>query len=150
MFISSVGGHLTQLLELKEIFNDYNYILVTEKTAVTKDMNSKYKMEYLKYGSRKYLFKYIFIFIFNIIKSLFLFIKYRPEVIITTGTHTAVAMCYIGWLFRRNVIYIESFAKSKSPTLSGRMVYPIATTFVVQWEEMLKFYPKAEYWGGIY
>ena len=28
MFISSVGGHLTQLLELKTIFKDYNYVLV--------------------------------------------------------------------------------------------------------------------------
>lgn len=150
MFISSVGGHLTQMLELKDIFNDYNYILVTEKTDVTKDMNNKYKMEYLKYGSRKYLFRYIFIAIFNIIKSFFLFLKYRPNVIITTGTHTAVPMCYLGWLFGKKIIYIESFAKRTSPTLTGRIVYPIATVFVVQWETMLKYYPKAECWDGIY
>ena len=150
MFISSVGGHLTQMLELKNIFDDYKYVLVTEKTDVTVDMSKKYKMEYLKYGSRKYLFKYIFIFLFNIFKSFYLFMKYRPNVIITTGTHTAVPMCYIGWLFRRKIIYIESFAKRTSPTLTGRLVYPIATTFVVQWESMLKCYPKAKYWGSIY
>lgn len=150
MFICSVGGHLTQMLELKSIFNDYNYVLVTEKTDVTRDMNKKYKMEYLMYGSRKYIFKYIFIAIFNIIKSVYLFIKYRPKVIITTGTHTSVPMCYIGWMFRRKIIYIESFAKRTSPTLTGRIVYPVATTFVVQWKSMLKFYPKAVYWGGIY
>ena len=150
MFISSVGGHLTQLLELKSIFNDYDYILVTEKTDVTLSMKEKYKISYLKYGSRKYIFKYIFIALFNIIKSIGLFIKYRPKVIVTTGTHTAVPMCYLGWLFRIKVIYIESFAKRTSPTLTGRIVYPIATTFVVQWESMLEHYPKAEYWGGIY
>ena len=150
MFISSVGGHLTQMLELKKIFEDYKYVLVTEETDVTIDMSKKYKMEYLKYGSRKYLFKYIFIFLFNICKSFYLFIKYRPNVIITTGTHTAVPMCYIAWLFRRKIIYIESFAKRTSPTLTGRLVYPIATTFVVQWESMLKCYPKAKYWGSIY
>ena len=60
MFISSVGGHLTQLLELKTIFKDHNYVLVTEKNDVTKDMKKKYKMEYLIYGSREYLFKYAF------------------------------------------------------------------------------------------
>ncbi|MGM9882454.1 MAG: PssD/Cps14F family polysaccharide biosynthesis glycosyltransferase [Bacilli bacterium] len=150
MFICSVGGHLTQMLELKEVFDDYDYVLVTEKTDVTKDMNEKYNMEYLVYGSRKYLLKYIFIFLFNIFKSLFLFLKYRPKVIVTTGTHTAVPMCYIGRLFGRKVIFIESFAKRTSPTLAGRLVYPIASTFVVQWESMLEFYPKAEYWGGIY
>lgn len=150
MFICSVGGHLTQMLELKSIFNDYNYVLVTEDTGVTKNMKDKYNMEYLTYGSRKYLFKYLFIFMFNILKSFYLFFKYNPRVIVTTGTHTAVPMCYIGWLFRRKVIYIESFAKRTSPTKAGRMIYPIATTFIVQWESMLKFYPKAKYWGGIY
>lgn len=150
MFISSVGGHLTQLLELKKIFKDYNYVLVTEKTDVTKDMKDKYNMEYLTYGSREYLFKYIFKFTYNVIKSLYLFIKYRPNVIVTTGAHTAVPMCYIGKLFRRKIIFIESYAKRTSPTLSGRLVYPIASTFIVQWESMLEHYPKAKFLGGIY
>lgn len=150
MFISSVGGHLTQLLELKKIFNNYRYVLVTEKTDVTKDMKQKYNIEFLIYGSREYLFSYIFKFIFNVIKSFLLFIKYRPSVIITTGAHTAVPMCYIGRLLGKKVIFIESYAKRNSPTLSGRLVYPIANTFIVQWETMLKFYPKAKYFGGIY
>ena len=150
MFICSVGGHLTQMLQLKKIFNDYNYVLVTEKTDVTKDLKERHHTEFLVYGSRKYLFKYLFIFTYNILKSIFLFLKYRPKTIITTGTHTAVPMCYLGWLFRRKVIYIESFSKRTSPTLSGKLVYPIASTFIVQWESMLKVYPKAKYWGGIY
>lgn len=150
MFISSVGGHLTQMLQLKDIFDDYNYVLVTEKTDVTKDMKNKYNTEFLVYGSRQYIFQYIFKFTFNILKSIYLFAKYRPKVVVTTGVHTAVPMCYIARLFGRKVIFIESFAKRTSPTLSGRMVYPIATTFVVQWESLKKFYPKAEVWGWIY
>ena len=150
MFISSVGGHLTQMLELKRIFNDYDYILITEKTDVTIDLRDKYCIDYLIYGSREYFFKYIFIFLYNIFKTTYLFIKYRPQVIVTTGTHTAVPMCYLGWVFRRKVIFIESFAKRTSKTLSGKLVYPIANTFIVQWESMLKLYPKAKYFGGIY
>lgn len=150
MFICSVGGHLTQMLQLKNIFNDYNYVLVTEKTDVTKDLTEKHNTEFLIYGSRKYLFKYIFIFLYNILKSIALFIKYKPTTIVTTGTHTAVPMCYLGWLFRRKVIYIESFSKRNSKTMAGKLVYPIATTFIVQWKSMLKIYPKAKYWGGIY
>ena len=48
------------------------------------------------------------------------------------------------------MIFIESFAKNKGKTLSGKLVYPIATTFVVQWKSMLEYYPKAVYFGGIY
>lgn len=150
MFISSVGGHLTQMLELKSLFKEYNYVLVTDKTDVTKGMKNKYNMEYLMYGSRFYIFKYFFVFFFNCFKSLYLFIKYRPQVIVTTGAHTAVVMCFLGWLFRRKVIFIESYAKRKDRTLAGRLVYPFATHFVVQWESMKKFYPKAKYFGGIY
>lgn len=148
LFISSVGGHLTQMLELKKIFKDYKYVLVTEKTDVTKDLKEKYNTEYLIYGSRQFLLSYIFIFTYNIIKSLVLFIKYRPQIIVTTGTHTAVPMCYIGWFFGKKIIFIESYAKNSSKTLSGKLVYPIATTFVVQWENMKKLYPKAKYYGG--
>ncbi len=63
IFISSVGGHLTQLLQLKKIFNDYNYVLVTENTEVTKEMKKKYNIKYLPYGSRN---QKIIIFIYFI------------------------------------------------------------------------------------
>ena len=69
---------------------------------------------------------------------------------VTTGTHTAVPMCYIAKLFRKKVIYIETFANRYSKTLAGKMIYPIADTFIVQWEEMLKIYPKAKYFGSVY
>ena len=108
MFICSVGGHLTQMLELKSLFNEYEYVLVTEKTDVTKNMKDKYNMDYLMYGSRKYLFKYIFVCIYNILKSIGLFIKYRPKVIVTTGTHTAVPMCNIAHKAGKKIVYIDN------------------------------------------
>ena len=68
MFISSVGGHLTQLLELKSIFENYEYVLITEKTDVTKSMKDKYNMTYLTYGSRNQKLLYPFILIGNCFK----------------------------------------------------------------------------------
>lgn len=152
MFISSVGGHLTQLLELKNIFEEYSYVLVTEKTDVTKNMKDKYTMEFLPYGSRHQKLIYPFILLYNCLKSLIYIIKYNPEVIITTGANTAAAMCCLGKLFGKKVIYIESFAKRETPTITGKCIYKLHayTVFVVQWESMLKNYPKAVCWGGIY
>ncbi|MFC4558010.1 PssD/Cps14F family polysaccharide biosynthesis glycosyltransferase [Virgibacillus kekensis] len=150
LFISSIGGHLTQLLQLQSLFNKYDYHLVTEKSEVTKHLKDKYSISFLTYGARNYPVKYIFKFSFNIIKSLLIFLKKRPDVVVTTGVHTAVPMCYFAKLFGKKVIFIESFAKSSSPTLSGRMVYPIADLFIVQWESMKKVYPKAVYGGSIY
>ena len=88
--------------------------------------------------------------VLNAFHSVFLFFKFRPDVIVTTGANTCVPLCYMGFIFRKKVIYIESFAKQEGKTLSGKLVYPIATHFIVQWESMKKYYPKAIYIGGIY
>ena len=151
VFISSTGGHLSELLQLKPLMKDYDSYLITEKTKSNLSLKDKFgKVYYLVYGTKKNLFKYLFVFSFNILKSLCYYIKIRPSVIITTGTHTAVPMCYIGKLFGSKVIFIETFANSKTKTLAGKLVYPIADTFIVQWESMLELYPKAIYGGWIF
>lgn len=152
LFISSTGGHLSELMQLKQLFNKYQYFIVTEKTKSNEYLKNEYgdKMEFLAYGTKKNPFTYLFIYFFNIIKSFIIFLKQKPDIIVTTGTHTAVPMCYIAKIFRKKVIYIETFANRNTKTVAGRFVYPIADVFVVQWKEMLELYPKAEYWGWIY
>lgn len=152
LFIASTGGHLNELMQLAPMFDKYDYHIITEKTKSTNSLVNKYgkKIDYLVYGTKDKKLVYPFKFIFNCFKSLILYIKLRPSYIITTGTHTAVPICYIGKLFGSKIIFIETFANSKTKTLSGRMIYPIANLFIVQWKEMLKLYPKAVYGGWIY
>ncbi len=150
MFISSMGGHLSELSQLN--FKAYDYSVVTEKTEFSEEIKDLYgdRAHFLVYGTRKNPIKYFFVLLINIFKSLFLFFKIKPQVIVTTGTHTAVPMCYIAKIFGAKVIWIETFANITTKTLAGRLVYPIADTFVVQWKEMKKLYPKAKCWGWIY
>ena len=152
LFVASTGGHLNELMQLKPMFKKYKYHLITEKDETTKNLKKEYKekISYLAYGTRSKMFSYIFIFIFNVIKSICLYIKIRPKYIVTTGTHTAVPICYFAKIFRTKIIFIETFANRKSKTLSGKMIYPISNLFIVQWEDMLKLYPKAVYGGSIF
>lgn len=152
MFISSMGGHLTELMQLKSMFKDYDYMLVTEKHKSTNGLKARYKskIDFLLAGNRKHLLRYIFVLPYNVIKSFAIFVKFKPDVIVTTGAHTCVAMCYIAKLFRKKVIFIESFANIETKTLSGRLVYPVTDIFIVQWKSMLKLYPKAKYEGWIF
>lgn len=150
LFISSLGGHLTQLLQLKPLFEEYDYHIVTEKSIITEDLSKQYRISFLMYGARNYPFKYIFKLSYNILTSLYYFLRERPDVIVTTGAHTAVPICYIAKVFGKKVVFIESFAKTSTPTISGKMVYPIADLFIVQWQSMIKHYPKAVYGGSIY
>ena len=152
MFISSMGGHLNELLMLKPLFDKYEYHIVTEKTKTTKYLKDEYNKEisYLMYGTKKLLIIYPFILLINSIKSLILFIKYRPKYIITTGTHTAGPMCCIGKIFGSKIIYIETFASINKGSETGKIIYKFADFFVVQWESMLSIYPKATYGGWIF
>lgn len=152
VFIASTGGHLSELLQLKPIFNNYNYNIITEKNKVDKSLKKEYgkRLHFLIYGTRKHPFIYFFKALLNLFINIFYYFKFHPDVIVTTGTHTAVIMCYIGKLFGSKIIYIETFANQNTKTLAGKLVYPIADTFVVQWKNMQVLYPKAICWGWIY
>ena len=152
MFISSTGGHFIELMQLKKIMEEVNYQIVTEKTETNKDLKDKYKgkIHFLIYGTRKNKILYPFVLLANCFISLYLYLKTRPQVVITTGTHTAGPMCCIAKILGSKVIYIETFANRNTKTATGTLLYYIADTFVVQWEEMLELYPKAKYWGWIF
>ena len=76
--------------------------------------------------------------------------KERPDLIISCGAAVAVPFFYVGKLFGAKLIYIEVFDRIDSATLTGRLVYPIADRFIVEWEEMKKVYPKAVNLGSIF
>ncbi len=153
MFISSTGGHLNEMLMLKSMFNKYPFMLVTENTFTNKWLKDEYGRKftkYLVYGTRKHILSYPFKLFYNTIKSFYLFCKFRPDFILSTGAHTAGPMCVIGHLFRKKIIFIESFANSETPSVTGKIVYKFADLFIVQWKGMLKVYDKATYGGWIY
>lgn len=149
MFVSSSGGHLTELLCLEPLFNLYDYILVTEKTSTTSKLSQKYNVKYVAYGSRRYMFKYIFVFIYNVFRFIYLMIRYKPKTIVTTGAHTGGIACVIGKAFNAKIIYIESLAKVKTLSVTGKNVYKIADKFYVQWKDLMQKYSKAEYIGRL-
>ena len=152
LFISSTGGHLNELLQLAPLFEKYDYKIITEKDKANEKLKEQYgeKLYFLPYGTRAKLFTYIFKYFYLCLKTIYLYFKIRPQVIVTTGTHTAGPMCYLGKIFGSKIIYIETFANRNKKTATGRLIYPIADLFIVQWEEMLKLYPKAIYGGSIY
>ena len=152
LFISSTGGHLSEMLKLKPMFKKYDYHIITEKDKSTVKLKEEYndKIDYLVYGTKDKLFTYFFKFIFNSFKSLYYLIKIKPNYIITTGAHTAVPICILSKLFNIKIIYIETIANSETKTLTGKILYPFVNLFIVQHKSMLKLYKKAVYGGWIY
>lgn len=152
LFISSTGGHLSEMMQLKSMFSHYDYHIITEKTKSNMKLKSQYpgRVNYLIYGTKDHMLIYPFKLLANCFKSLYFYFKIRPAYIITTGAHTAGPMCCIGKIFGSKIIYIETFANIYTKTITGKLIYKFADLFIVQWPSMKKLYPKAVVGGWIY
>ena len=147
-FIASSGGHFEQLMMLKPLMKKYDSLIVTEKTNYSLS-NSEFNTYYLHQVNRREK-SFIFRMIGNSLKTLKILISERPDAVISTGALATIPMCLFGKIFGKKIIFIESFAKVNSQTLTGKLVYKFADQFYVQWDEMKKFYPNAICKGGIY
>lgn len=147
-FAASSGGHFEQLLMLKPLMDKYESFIITEKTLYNTTIENK-KIYFMKQINRKE-WSFPLKLIANAFKSLWIFIVQRPDVVITTGVLAMIPICLLAKLFRKKLIYIESFAKVTSPTETGKLLYKYADRFYVQWESMLEYYPNAICLGGIY
>lgn len=146
-FTASSGGHFEQLTMLNPLMKKYQSFVITEKTNYEINLKEQiYYVDQINRHEKLFLFKFIKLFI----KSFKIYLKEKPDVIISLGALSTFPICIVGKIFGKKVIFIESFAKVTSPTLTGKLVYKFADLFVVQWEDLKKIYPKSTYGGGIY
>jgi UDP-N-acetylglucosamine:LPS N-acetylglucosamine transferase len=141
----STGGHLKEILQLKKFYEKHEYYFVTLKRPDGLDLAKREKVHFVKCPSRNLAY-----FIQNIFQSLWIFLKERPDIVISAGADTALATCFIAKLFGKKIVYIESFCRPFKPSITGKLVYRIADIFIYQWEEMGKYYPKGKFGGSIF
>ncbi len=149
--VSSSGGHFEQLKMLKKLGEKYSIYIITENYGF--DTGAKYSL--IQSGKYKGHFKkakdYLR-FAHNGLLSLVYFLRERPDVIISTGTKSAIPTVFWGHLFRKKVIYIETFARVYDGTKAAKIVYSHHwyDLFLYQWEPLKDLYPDGVYGGGIY
>ena len=146
------GGHLDEMLSIIEAFDGYDLFIITTRAPSTENLSKNFKVYYVRrqYNTKQKWAVYIreLVLIFKLlITSFIILIREKPKVIVSTGGGCTIPLCYLGKILGKKVIYIESMARINNPSLTGRIIYPIADLFLVQWESMLKFYKKAKYWG---
>lgn len=165
MFACNQGGHFSQMMALKDLFGKYNSVLVTdnvhaskEKTPALRDIkNVEYAMGMAKKrqelsketNKEKSRWQSLSGYITLIWECRKIWKKYRPSVIITTGSNIAVGLFLYGWIKGSKLIFIETRAKVYSKTITGKIVSKVADKVFVQWPEMKEVYPNAEYLGTL-
>lgn len=141
--VCNAGGHMTEMLFLFEAFENHNIFFIT---------NDDPRLKHIKY--QKFLFDYIGNNQWRMIKSFprtfKILIKEKPDIIISTGAEISIPSFILAKILGIKTIYIESWARVKNKSRSGRVLYYIADVFLVQWPDLLKKYgKKARFEGGV-
>lgn len=79
-----------------------------------------------------------------------IWVKERPDIVVTTGTMVAYPFYLLSIVFRKKFVFIETFGRANEPTVAGRMMQKHADLLFVQWESQKRFYDNAIYVGCLY
>lgn len=144
-FVSSSGGHWEQLQKLEPLAKKYKGFFVTEKTQFDAPL-SKYFMKQTDLKDKFMIPKMTW----NMLYTILIWIKERPDFVITTGTMVAYPFYLLAVLFHKKFVFIETFGRANMPTVAGKMMEKHTDLFIVQWKTQKKFYKKAIYGGCLY
>lgn len=142
--VSSSGGHWEQLQKLQPLIDKYDGFMVTEKTQF--EANAKYFMKQTDLKDKLMIFKMLW----NAFYALIIWIKERPDFVITTGTMVAYPFYLLAVVFNKRFVFIETFGRANMPTVAGKKMEKHSDLFIVQWETQKKYYKKAIYGGCLY
>lgn len=143
--VGSSGGHLAHLLALEAWWRRHDRLWVTfDKPDATSALDGENVVFCHGPTNRN---------VPNLLRNTALawsvLSRERPDLVISTGAAVAVPFFALARVFGARTVYVEVIDRMRSPTLTGRIVYPIADRFYVQWEEQRHFYPKARCVGEL-
>ena len=163
------GGHTTEMIHLLNHLDSAKYCPMYFVSS-NSDQSSENKIRSAKLScSRNASWKSvsrsrevkqswlstIFTSLHSFIDCFLLVMNCRPQLILCNGPGTCVFICYSAFLLRLFgvyqpvIVYVESFCRVKTLSLSGKLLYPIADKFIVQWRGLMSDYSRAEYLGRI-
>lgn len=93
-----------------------------------------------------------------ILSAIVLVFRTRPEVVLVNGPGTCIPVCFAAALYKLfgltpcKIIYVESIARTRKLSLSGKILYHsrMADLLLVQWKELADKLPRAKFAGRLY
>ena len=145
LLVCSPGGHLLQMRRLRLAWEDRDVTWVTLKGADVAHLLAGEHVILASGPTNRSMRKFLrnFHLAWRVVR------EHRPDAILSTGAALAVPFFLVGKLHRCRLVYVESLTRTTSLSLSGRLVYPLADTFFVQWREVAGRHRKALYAGNI-
>jgi len=132
LMISSCGGHWIQMNRLVPAFaGESLYFASTEKTY--SQFNPGFPFYYVPEASRT---SSVFQLLLQALTVLYVLIKVRPHIIVTTGAAAGFFALFIGHKFGIKTIWVDSVANVDEVSLSGLRAAKYADLFITQWPHL--------------
>jgi beta-1,4-N-acetylglucosaminyltransferase len=145
LLVCSTGGHLLQLVALREAWEGFSRVWVTFDRGDSRSLLAGEDVVIAYSPTNRN--------VPNLLRNLWLAARVvrrrRPRVVLTTGAGVAVPFAWIGRLFGARVVYVESVTRIDGPSLSCRLIRPVASRIYVQWPELAEQVPGAHYLGSV-
>lgn len=84
-------------------------------------------------------------------------VRFAPDLVLCNGPGTCVPVCAAAYVPRLlgikhvHIVYVESFCRVRTLSLTGRLLRPFADRFIVAWPSLRDRYPAhAEYLGRLF
>ena len=129
--IASRGGHWIQLLRLRPAFSDCDVAYVTTDPAYRTMLDGE-KFCVVTEATRLQKLKMLMM----AIQMLFILIRVRPNVVVTTGAAPGYIAIRLGKFFGARTLWIDSIANAEELSLSGRLALKYADMTLTQWEHL--------------
>lgn len=146
LLVCSSGGHLLQLVALRPAWGELSRLWVTFDKSDARSLLREERVV-LAYGPTNRS-------ITNLLRNLRLAVavirRARPRVILTTGAGVAVPFAWVGRLSGARIVYVESFTRIDGPSLSCRMIAPVADRLYVQWPDLLGSLRGSRFVGNVF
>jgi UDP-N-acetylglucosamine:LPS N-acetylglucosamine transferase len=146
MLVCSCGGHLLQLLALREAWRPFSRAWVTFDKSDARSLLRDERV-FFAHGPTN---RSIWNLLRNLILAWRVVGKVRPKAVVTTGAGVAVPFAWMARLRGARVVYVESLARIEGPSLSYRLIAPIAERRYVQWPELAQALPRTRFVGNVF
>lgn len=148
--ISSRGGHLQQMLGIRDCYADQKHFLVTTPAPDVLQNIPGFQVCYCITDVNEGRWRSPVKFLRAMVEYRRIFRRERPRVVISTGSGIAVPGFLVARMLTVETIFVEAGARVDTLSKAGRLCYYLANLFLVQHRGLLKRYPRALYCGTIY
>lgn len=80
----------------------------------------------------------------SVLAGVLLALRERPRVVVTSGAGLAVPFCVTARLLGARLVHVETMARVTSGSSTGRLLSRLADAVIVQWDDLLSVYPRAQ------